>query len=221
MVMSARRSVRTLLRIMVVSILLASAAVARAAAQKVERVALPSKGFSEAMRHAVEEQGYRVTLDKGWTADIWFAQQLLITEKTVPGAPYPELEPGSFVGIVKLGQDTMDYRGQTIRAGTYTLRYELLPQDGNHLGVSPNPDFLLAIPIAEESNPIQPLVLKKVVEMSSKSIGGAHPAVIALDSAAEPGTVTKTDNGMVFSVAIPAGTKTEKIGICLTCSASQ
>lgn len=208
---------RTLSRFAIAVVLLTTIAIA---AQKVERLALQAGGLSEPIRHAVEEKGYRVALDNGSTADFWFAKQLLASEKTVPGALYPDLEPGAFIAIVTLHRDLSDYRGQTIRPGTYSLRYELLPQDGNHLGVAPNPDFLLAIPVAEETNPIQPLVLKKVEEMSSK-VTGSHPAVIALDSAGEPGTLTKTDQGVVFSVAVPTAAGSEKIGICLTCSASQ
>lgn len=191
------------------------------AQQKVERIALPTRGLPEAILHDVEEKGYRLTLDHGWIADFWPTEQLLETEKTVAGALYPKIEPSAFVGIIVLHQDMPDYRGQTIRAGAYTLRYELLPQDGNHLGVSPNPDFLLAIPANDDPNPVQPWVLKHVVAMSSKSTGTNHPAVIALENAGEPGTMTKSDQGAVFSVAIPTGPGSEKLGICFTCSASQ
>jgi len=191
------------------------------AQQKVERIALPASGLPEAILHDVEEKGYRLTLDTGWTADFWPTKQLLEKEKNVPGALYPNLEPGGFAGIIVLRQDISDYRGQTIRAGAYSLRYELLPQDGNHLGVSPNPDFLLAIPASDDPNPVQPWTLKKVVAMSSKSTGSNHPAVIALDNAGEPGTMSKTDQGVVFSVAVATGSGTEKLGICFTCSASQ
>ena len=192
------------------------------AAQTVERIAQPANGLSETIRHAVEERGYRVTLDNGWTADFWFAKELNLPpqDKSNPNALYPQLPASTFIGIVELHQNTPDYRGQAIRSGTYTLRYELLPQDGNHLGVAPNPDFLLVSPVTEDPNPMQPLALKKIVEMSSKTTG-SHPAVIALENAAPPGTVVKTDNGSVFTIAIPAGSKTEKIGVCLTCSASQ
>jgi hypothetical protein len=41
-----------------------------------------------------------------------------------------------------------DFRGQQVPVGFYTLRYALIPDDGNHLGVSPNPDFLLLIPLS-------------------------------------------------------------------------
>jgi hypothetical protein len=215
--MNAHRLTHTIFRIVAVSLGLT----AFCFAQTVEHITLPASGLSNAIRHNVEEKGYRVKLDSGGTFDLWFAQTTHIIEKNVPGALYPDLEPGDWIAIMTLHQDTPDFRGQTVRAGTYTLRYELLPQDGNHLGVAPNPDFLLASPVAEDPTPVQPLVLKKVVEMSSKSTGGSHPAVFALDTAGEPGTVTTVDSGKVLSVAIPGAPKTERIGICLTCSAPQ
>ena len=82
-------------------------------------------------------------------------KQIASQDKDVPGALYPKLAASAFVGIVRLPQGMSDYRGQSIPAGTYTLRYELLPQDGNHMGVAPNPDFLLASPVADDSRPEQ------------------------------------------------------------------
>lgn len=198
--------------------LLAAVALAQ---QKVERIASAPSDLPAAILDDVEEKGYRLTLDNGSTADLWPAKQLLEDEKTIPGALYPNIEPSAFVGFVVVHQDMKDYRGQTIRAGAYTLRYELLPQDGNHLGVSPNPDFLLAIPASDDPDPAQPWALKKVVAMSSKTTGSNHPAVIALESAGEPGAVSKTEEGWVFSVAVATGSGNEKLGICFTCSASQ
>ena len=55
-----------------------------------------------------------------------------------------------------------DYRGQAIPPGSYTLRYAMLPQDGNHMGVAPNPDFLLAIPAAIDSDPQQNYLFRKL-----------------------------------------------------------
>ncbi len=195
-----------------------------AAAPKVERTgALPAAGVSDALRQAVGEKGYRVTLEDGWTAEFWFAKPLKTEKKDVAGALYPELTDGEFVGVVKFAQGMSDYRGQSLPAGLYTLRYQLLPQDGNHMGVSPNPDFLLAIPVADDSRPEQGYVYRKLVALSGKSTGTGHPAVVALDSAGEPNNVVKNDHGdVVFTVDVPSATgSSEKLGIIIKGSASQ
>lgn len=192
------------------------------AAQTVERIGAPgASNLPEIAKQAVEVKGYRVLVDKGAAMEFWFAKNLGTTKKEAAGALYPELSDGEFVGVVSFAQAFTDFRGQSIPAGAYTLRYQLLPQDGNHLGVAPNPDFLLAVPVASDANPEQTYPYKKLVALSAKSTGGSHPAVIAMEAAGDAGTLTKNDAGTVFSVAIPTPTGTQRIGICLTCSASQ
>ena len=191
------------------------------AGQTVERLGAPAESnLLEAVKQAVEAKGYRVPLPSG-TADFWFAKDLDVAKKKAAGALYPELSDGEFVGIVSFAQAFTDFRGQNIPAGMYSLRYQLLPQDGNHLGVAPNPDFLLAIPIASDAHPEQVYPYKKLVALSAKSTGGSHPGIIAMEAAHDMGMLTKGDNGSVFSVAVPAASGTQEIGICLTCSASQ
>lgn len=193
-----------------------------AAAQKVERIGAPAS-VSAALQQAVESKGYRATLDGGWTAEFWFAKTLKTETKDVPDALYPELSNGEFVGVVTFSQAMTDYRGQNIAAGTYTLRYQMLPQDGNHMGVAANPDFLLAIPAANDSSPEATYPYKKLIALSAKSTGTNHPAVIALDSAGEPSTIKKNEHGdTVFSVTIPSEHGTaEKLGIILKGTSAQ
>ncbi len=195
-----------------------------AAMPKAEQVAsLPTTGLSDGLRQALDAKGYRVTLDDGWIAEFWFARQLKTEKKDVPGALYPELTNAEFVGVVRFPQGFSDYRGQSLPAGIYTLRYQLLPQDGNHMGVAPNPDFLLASPAADDARPEQSYVYRKLVALSAKSTGTGHPAVIALESAGQPGTVTKAENGtVVFSADVPvAAGASEKLGIVIKGAAAQ
>lgn len=216
-------SSRIHLLLAVAVLLVISSGVSFAASTKVERTgALSGASISDAARQAVEDKGYRVTLDDGWTVEFWFAKQLAPQEKDSPGALYPKLAPSAFVGIVKLAQGMSDFRGQSIAAGVYTLRYELLPQDGNHMGVAPNPDFLLASPAADDSRPEQLYVPRKLVALSAKATSTGHPAVIALDTAGEPSSVVKQEDGsIVFTVALTiAGTK-QKVGIVIKGTAAQ
>jgi len=198
-----------------VVILLTLTCIAVAAASKVDRTGpLVVGSASDTLRQAVENKGYRVILDDGWTAEFWFAKQLATEKKDVPGALYPELADGEFVGVVNLPQGISDFRGQSIPAGEYTLRYQLLPQDGNHMGVAPNPDFLLASPAANDARPEQSYPAKKLFALSAKSTGTNHPAVLALETAGDPATVVKDEHGtVVFTVA--------KLGIVIKGTAAQ
>jgi hypothetical protein len=184
---------------------------------------LTADGASPEIKQAVEEKGYHVVLDDGWSADFWFARALTSSSTGATGALYPELGNGKFVGVVTFPKGTSDYRGQAIPAGTYTLRYQYIPQDANHMGVSPNPDFLLAIPVASDSNPAESLPLKRLVSLSAKATATAHPAVIAMAPSASPDNITKNDEGMtVFTVEVQgAGGKSEKLGIVVKGQATQ
>ena len=193
------------------------------AAAKVESIGpLTAAPFSDELRQAVADKGYRVTLDDGWVAEFWFAKDLKPAKNDAAGALYPELADGEFVGVVKLPQGMSDYRGDKIAPGVYTLRYQSLPQDGNHMGVAPNPDFLLASPAADDSQPEQNYAYKKRIALSAKSTKTNHPAVIALESAGGAATVSEDDSGeVVFTVAIPSAGGSEKLGIVVKGTAGQ
>jgi hypothetical protein len=190
----------------------------------VERTgSLAASGASAAVTQAVEEKGYRVTLDDGWTADFWFARALATSSNAAAGALYPDVANGEFVGVVTFPKGASDFRGQAISPGTYTLRYQYIPQDANHMGVSPNPDFLLAIPIAADTTPADNTPLKRLVALSAKASSTGHPAVFAMAAAGSPGSISKDSEGMtVLTVAVPtASGKTEKLGVVVKGQATQ
>lgn len=212
-----------LLKFRLLPITLLLTAVAFAQSAKVERTGAAPNTVPAGVRAALEDKGYRVTLDDGFAAELWLAKDLKVTPKDAPGALYPELSNGEFVGVISLPKGMSDFRGQAVPAGSYTLRYHLIPQDANHMGVSPNPDFLLAIPIASDTKPDANYPFENLVALSSKTTG-AHPAILALDKAGEPGTDVFDDQKMLVltvSVSGGAGAKPEKLGIVLKGQAAQ
>jgi hypothetical protein len=195
-----------------------------AAGPSVERIGpLVAPGVSAELKNAVEDKGYSVVLEDGWTAEFWFTRALATAAKESPAALYPELTNGEFVAVVSFPKGSSDYRGQPIPAGVYTLRYQYLPQDANHMGVSPNPDFLLAVPVASDANPAASLAFQQLVKLSAKTTGAAHPAVIALAPAGEPGSVVQSEGLSVLTAAISASgsSATEKVGIVVKGQAVQ
>lgn len=209
--------------LLIVSLLCVLATSALAQQAKVERIgAVAASAVSPEVAAAVEDKGYRVTLDDGWSADLWLVKDLKLTTKDAPNALYPGIGNGEFVGVISLPKGMSDFRGQAVPAGTYTLRYQYIPQDANHMGVSPNPDFLLAVPAASDANPGANYLYKKLVSLSSKTTG-AHPAVLAMESAGDPGQAVFEDKLLVLTAAVKSSgaEPVNKIGIVVKGQAAQ
>src|SRR5690242_17570506 len=129
-----------MMRTLVLAALLAGASFA--AAQKVEPVGKPD--LPPAIAEALQDHGLRVLdQDQAPLLSLWLARSVPATNKEVEGASFPRLDVSAFIGSIRFESEGKDFRGQTIPKGSYTLRYALLPNDGNHMGVAPNRDFLL------------------------------------------------------------------------------
>lgn len=177
-------------------------------AQKVEPAGKPDAPAPVAA--AVQEQGWHV-LDKDGAplVTVWPAKSVATSKKEVEGANYPALDLSAFFGVMKLEQDGKDFRGQIIPKGTYTLRYALLPSDGNHMGVTPNRDFLLLLSLASDSDPAATFTEKQLHRASGKVAGNGHPTVLSMVAAeGKSGSVTISPESFLvlhFSVTTSDG----------------
>jgi hypothetical protein len=139
------------------------------------------------------------------TVDFWWVKSLETTGKDWSGA-----SEGTLVGAMNVSAPFRDIRGRSMKAGTYLLRYALQPQNGDHLGMSPHREFLLATPAAEDTKP-EALGHEAAIELAKKSINISHPAVLSLDppvATQAPLAVTQNDAGhtsVVFEVPTPQG----------------
>jgi hypothetical protein len=158
---------------------------ALSATYKVETVNPPPDGVNDTLKNLLQPQGYRVLDEKGapW-CEVWLRKEMPNLGK--PGAPdakYQSLHIGQLVGILKFNGMGSDYRGQSIKAGTYTMRYCLILQDGNHMGVSPILDFVLLSPVGDDNkDPDAEMTIMDVVAISRKASGTNHPATLLLSS---------------------------------------
>ena len=104
-----------------------------------------------------------------------------------------------------------DIRGYTVRPGVYTLRFALQPQNGDHMGISPNREFLLPAPAADDVA-VDPVGYDGAVALAKKSSRRAHPASISIDPPASTArllSATTNDLGhqvVIVSVPTSAGT---------------
>jgi hypothetical protein len=165
---------------------------------KVESIGpLTDKAVPDGVRQVLDSKGYHVTLDDGSAAcELWLRATVPAQpKKDVQGALYTRLAESTMVGVLHFPQASTDYRGQPISPGFYTLRYELIPDDGNHLGAAPNRDFLLLVPASSDTDPNAVLKFQELVNLSRKATGTKHPGPLNLVQA-ESGTaaaVSKDD----------------------------
>jgi hypothetical protein len=175
-----------------------------AQAAKVEPLELTAdSSVPQAVRKALDAKGYRITLDDGTVAcEIWLRKSVPGTAKaSAADALYGRLAESTLVALISFPQATTDYRGQPLKAGAYTLRYELLPNDGNHLGVAPNRDFLLLVPAASDTNPDATFKFEELVTLSRQATGTRHPGPLSLVQAAggAPSVSKDDEDHWIFS----------------------
>ena len=168
-------------RSLAVAVCVAAALTARAAAFEASRhkEPFPSDLAAPIAALLAAGDGVRVTFDKNTVLDFWWVKALPAKAGSA-AATWNDVEEGALVGAVRVSTDFRDIRGRIIKPGTYTLRYGIQPQNGDHLGISPFREFLLLGPAALDHE-APPRGHEGTVEISKQSIGGSHPAVWSID----------------------------------------
>jgi hypothetical protein len=193
--------------VLISGILLYTTVLFGAAAGKLERIDKPaSSPVPDTVWQALDPQGYRVLLDDGTAVcDVWLRKAVPDSGKKEGGeALYPEFAPSTLIGVISFPKASTDYRGDAVRPGFYTLRYELLPSDGNHLGVAPNPDFVLAIPVSADPDPKAEFKNPELLDLSRKTTGTRHPSPFSLVQADtnNPGVSKDDEDHWILSVKL-------------------
>jgi len=211
-----------LLRSLLVALVISVSVSALAAAPEVQTIGPITATVPAAVKAALSETGYRVTAD-GAVAEIWPAKNALSGKNGSSSALYPDFPDGGFFGVINFPNGAGDFRGQKIPAGTYTLRYQLLPGDGNHMGVAPNPDFFLLVPAEADPGPTDKIPYNILVKLSAKASGAAHPAAFSLATAGPkcPGAANDEAGHLVATIPIRIGSATIPVGIIVKGSAEQ
>jgi hypothetical protein len=141
--------------------------------------------------------------------ELWWVQSLPLGEGVKTPA-WSEVAEGTLVGALRIGSAWNDIRGYTLRSGVYTLRFALQPQNGDHMGISPNREFLLLAPAADDTSPA-PAGYDGAVELAKKAARRSHPASLSIDppsASAPPLSATTNDLGhqtVIVSVPTSAG----------------
>jgi len=186
------------------------------AAPKVETIGpCTESAVPDAVKQVLAGKGYRVTLDDGSTANLWPAAQIQTGSRAREDATYG-LAPSTFFGVIVLAKNTRDCRGNMIPAGAYNLRYELQPNDGAHLGVTPTPDFLLLVPAAADANPGQTYSFVQLMALSKQVAGKNHPSpmnLVPADVTQFPSVITDADGHTILYLKVKTQSGELSVGL--------
>ncbi len=189
------------------ALLITVVAVSSAFAAKVEPIQKPKDSpVPDAVWQVLDAKGFHITLDDGSIVDLWLRKDIPNSgKKEAEGALFPELAPSTMIGVFGFAKGGSDFRGQAIPAGYYSMRYELLPNDANHLGVSPNRDFVLLVPIGSDPDPKAEFKYQELIALSRKATGSSHPAPFSIVQAGEkmPGIAKDDQDHWIFSDKLP------------------
>jgi hypothetical protein len=155
---------------------------------KVEKVAAPVQ-LSKAVEELLEPQAYRIFDSANQQLlTFWLRKEIPLDatgDQIANGITYREVVPGSLIGCLEVHQPWIDFRKQEVKPGIYTLRLAIQPATGDHEGTAPHSEFCIICP-AEKDATVEPMDLKKLVDLSSKVTGTAHPSVMLLFPVRKP-----------------------------------
>jgi hypothetical protein len=158
-----------------------------------------------AIAQALQKDGVKISNNGAAYCEIWFrAEKPSGAKTTEENVTLPLIPVGALVGVIRFDGKGADRRGQTIKAGVYTLRYGIMPINGDHQGAAPQRDFLLLTPAAEDRDLNSTPGFEALVAMSRKASGTPHPAVLSLWKADSdtPGLTKQGDADWVLQTKI-------------------
>jgi hypothetical protein len=156
-----------------------------AADQKVDALKEAPAGLSTEIAAAINSTGYRITGKAGVICDVWLAKEIPLKPnfKSSIQIKYP-FQTGQLIGVIRFpeGSKPTDFRGQALKPATYTLRYGLQPNDGNHLGTTEfgTRDFLVGCSPKTDVDPKRVEDIKDLFKLSGQAAGTTHPAIFLL-----------------------------------------
>jgi len=192
-------------RLALVLLLTTSAALAQ---YKSETAGAPPAEVAPAISQALQQQGTKIMAGDGTVfCEIWFRTSLPSGAKPSDETITLAIPQGALVGVIRFPGQAADRRGQAIKPGVYTLRYSLMPVNGDHQGAAPQRDFVALTPAAADKDPNTTPDFDALMAMSRKASGTPHPAVLSLwgAGASDPmGFAKQGENDWVLTLKVGA-----------------
>ena len=145
-----------------------------------ETGACPLADVPDSVKSVLDSKGYQVKDGGNVFAEAWFAKDIKpgAGAGDRAGSDFKQLTPSVFLGVIRYAKEGSDFRVQQVKPGVYTMRYQLQPEDGDHLGTAPRRDFVVLLPAGVDTDPSALPDFKAVTDMSKKASGTPHPQVL-------------------------------------------
>jgi hypothetical protein len=149
---------------------------------KSEPTGAPPSELAPAIGQALQQQGTKIVAGNGTVVcEVWFRSALpsggQSSDQNVTLGAIPQ---GALIGAIRFPAAGADRRGQAIKAGVYTLRYSLMPVNGDHQGAAPQRDFVSLTPAGDDKDLNATPSFDALMAMSRKASGTPHPAVLSI-----------------------------------------
>jgi len=157
---------------------------------KADKAGPPPPEVASGISQALDPKGFQISSDGAAYCELWLRGNVPSAARSneqngaLPNVTLPNIPEGTLLGVIRFDGPGSDRRGQTIQPGVYTLRYGIMPLNGNHEGAAPQRDFLLLTPAAEDRDLNATPNLDALAAMSRKASHTAHPAVLSFWKAA-------------------------------------
>jgi hypothetical protein len=173
---------------------------------KMDVASAPPTDLAAAFASAVRPQGVKILgADGSVYCEVWFRTKLQAGPKSTDDSVTLSVSQGALIGVVRFAGPAQDRRGQSLRAGTYTLRYSQYPVNGDHQGVAPQRDFAVLVRAGDDADPNATPSFDALVALSTKASGTPHPAVLSIWSSASdkfPALSKQNDHDWVLDVKV-------------------
>lgn len=149
---------------------------------KTEPAGPPPSDIAPSIAAALQKTGTKITNNGTAYCEIWFRADKPSGGKnsSEEAVTLPSIPQGALLAVIRFPGKGSDRRGQNLKPGVYTLRYSLMPVNGDHQGAAPQRDFLLLSPAADDKDLNAMPSFEALVAMSRKASGTPHPAVMSL-----------------------------------------
>ncbi len=172
---------------------------------KLESAGAPPSDVAAPISQALQKDGSKITNNGQPYCEIWLrAQKPSGSAAKEEGASISGIAQGALLGVVRFDGKGTDRRGQSIKPGVYTLRYGLIPINGDHQGAAPQRDFLVLSPAATDKDLNSTPTLDALMDMSRKASGTPHPAVLSFTKADSdtPGVTQQGESDWVLQTKL-------------------